>query len=90
MFYGDVTRPDVLKGFDIGSAEAVVVAIDDVSITNRAVMTIRKSFPDLPMIVRAKNTQHQKKLAQEFSKSHHCPISVSYRLIDIYTPFDIA
>jgi monovalent cation:H+ antiporter-2, CPA2 family len=68
VFFGDVTRPEVLKGFEVGEAEACVIAIDDISITNRAVMAIRKYYPELPIIARAKNTQHQRYLVSNFGK----------------------
>ena len=68
VFFGDITRPEVLKSFDAGSAQACVIAINDIKITNRAVMTIRKTFPDLTMLVRAKNTQHQNRLESMFGK----------------------
>lgn len=68
VFFGDVTRPEVLKGFHIGDAQACVIAIDDVGITNRVVMAIRKYHPELPIIVRAKNSQHQRYLDSNFGK----------------------
>lgn len=66
VFYGDVNRPDVLKSFDVGSAVACVVAIDDMTATNKVVISVRKSFPSLPLIVRAKDLQHRKRLETMF------------------------
>jgi voltage-gated potassium channel Kch len=55
-----------LKSFDVGSAKACVIAIDDMTATNKAVISIRKNFPDLPLIVRAKDSQHRKRLENMF------------------------
>lgn len=61
-----MNRPDVLKSFDVGSAVACVVAIDDMTATNKVVISVRKSFPSLPLIVRAKDLQHRKRLETMF------------------------
>lgn len=59
VFYGDITRPEVLASFGAGNARACVVTIDDMSSTNRAVISLRKNFPNLPLIVRAKDAAHK-------------------------------
>jgi hypothetical protein len=56
----------VLRNFNVASAKACVFSIDDMTATNRAVITLRKLCPNLPLIVRAKNVQHQKKLENMF------------------------
>jgi CPA2 family monovalent cation:H+ antiporter-2 len=66
VFYGDINRPEVLRNFDVGAARAVVFAIDDMSAINKAVINVRKLFPDLPLLVKAKNMQHQKRLEKMF------------------------
>lgn len=77
VYFGDITRPDVLKGFDIGNAEACVIAVaEDMSTINRAVMTIRKTFPELPILVRAKDLQHQKRLENMFGKTNKYTFAV--------------
>lgn len=50
----------------MGSALACVIAIDDMTATNKVVISMRKSFPDLPLIVRAKDLQHRKRLETMF------------------------
>ena len=59
---GDLSRPEVLKRFSAGEALACVIAIDDLVATNKAVAALKDQFPDLPLIVRAKNSQHQMRL----------------------------
>jgi monovalent cation:H+ antiporter-2, CPA2 family len=66
VFFGDINRPEVLKSFDVGSAMACVITIDDMTATNKAVISIKKSFPDLPLIVRAKDSQHRRRLETMF------------------------
>jgi len=75
VFFGDVTRPEVLKSFDAGKAKACVISIDDVTATNKAVVSLRKNYPALPILVRAKNSAHQEKLQSLFDDVFAlCPI----------------
>ena len=71
VFLGDINRPEVLKSFDVGSAQACVITIDDMTATNKAVISIRKSYPDLPLIVRAKDSQHRRRLETMFGNSKY-------------------
>ena len=66
VFYGDINRPEVMKSFDVGNAMAVVITIDDMTATNKAVISVRKSFPDVPLIVRAQDSQHKQRLLNMF------------------------
>jgi CPA2 family monovalent cation:H+ antiporter-2 len=66
VFYGDINRPEVLKNFDAGAARACVFTIDDMTATNKAVINVRKAYPNLPLLVRAKNNQHKKRLENMF------------------------
>lgn len=47
VFYGDVTRPEVLNAFNVGKAKAVICTLADVKGTNTAVVNLRREFPDL-------------------------------------------
>ena len=68
VFYGDVTRADVLNSFGASTAKACILTIDDMSSTNRAVITLSREFPDLPMIVRASDVAHKSRLEKKFDK----------------------
>jgi CPA2 family monovalent cation:H+ antiporter-2 len=57
-FYGDVDRPEVLEAAGLASARAVVVALDDPVLALRLVRHVRSRYPDLPLIVRARD-RHQ-------------------------------
>jgi voltage-gated potassium channel Kch len=62
VFYGDVTRPEVLRSFNVGKAKSVISTISDIKGANKAVVNIRREFRDLPMFARAKDAAHQKRL----------------------------
>lgn len=49
VFYGDVTRPEVLNAFNVGKAKAVICTLAEVKGTNTAVVNLRREFPDLPV-----------------------------------------
>lgn len=42
VFFGDVSRPEVLRSFNVDKARAVVVTTNDMRSTNKAVVTLRK------------------------------------------------
>lgn len=55
VFYGDATRLDILHSAGAASARILVVAIDDPTIGYRLAETVRKHFPRLEVIARARN-----------------------------------
>jgi monovalent cation:proton antiporter-2 (CPA2) family protein len=62
IFYGDAARLDLLRSAGAEHAKAIVVAIDDPEGSVRTVELVRKHFPTLPILVRARNRQHAYKL----------------------------
>jgi monovalent cation:H+ antiporter-2, CPA2 family len=66
VFYGDVNRPEVLEKFGANAAKACVLTIDDMSSINRAVISTRKNYQNLPLIVRAKDQAHKERLEKKF------------------------
>lgn len=62
MFYGDVTRLDLLRAAHAGSASLFVLAIDDVDASVRAAELVRAHFPGLRILARARNRQHAYRL----------------------------
>jgi len=67
VFYGDINRPEVLRNFNVGASRACVFATDDQTATNKAVITVRQMYPKLPLVVRAKNVQHKRRLEEMFT-----------------------
>jgi CPA2 family monovalent cation:H+ antiporter-2 len=57
-FFGDPTRPDLLKAAGLEDARVLVVAIDDKKMANTLVAYARKARPDLHIIARARDRVH--------------------------------
>ena len=62
VFFGDLGRPEVLDYFRIGDAKLVVVAVSDQKATNRIVVALRRKYPNLDVIARAADKDHQRRL----------------------------
>jgi len=58
VFYGDATRPDLLRAAGAAKARALVVAIDDIEDSLALVDAVRRDWPDLPIFARARNVTH--------------------------------
>lgn len=56
--YADVARPGSLLQLDIEQADAIVLTMDDPVQQLRMTRRIRKRFPDLPIISRARDADH--------------------------------
>ncbi len=74
VFFGDVSRPEVLRSFNVDKAVAVVVTTNDMKNTNKAVVTLRKLYPDMPIFARAQDVAHQKRLQNTLEVSAMVPI----------------
>ena len=57
-FFGDPTRPDLLKAAGFDDAQVLVVAIDDKASAVKLVRYARKTRPDLHIIARARDRVH--------------------------------
>jgi len=57
-FFGDPTRPDLLKAAGLEDAQVLVVAIDSKKMANTLVAYARKVRPDLHIIARARDRVH--------------------------------
>jgi len=58
VFYGDATRPDLLRAAGAARARALVVAIDDIEDSLDLVETVRRDWPELQIFARARNVTH--------------------------------
>jgi glutathione-regulated potassium-efflux system ancillary protein KefC len=54
-YYGDPTRPDLLRAAGAETAKVLVVALDDVAGTLKVVRTVQRHFPHLVIMARARN-----------------------------------
>ena len=59
IYYGDASRPEVLRAAGVAKARAIVVATGDVETSLRIVEQVRAMAPDLPIIARATNRHHE-------------------------------
>ncbi|MDH4190004.1 MAG: monovalent cation:proton antiporter-2 (CPA2) family protein [Betaproteobacteria bacterium] len=58
VYYGDASRLDLLRAAKIGEAKLFVLAIEDAEASLRTAAVVRRHFPDLPIIARARNRVH--------------------------------
>lgn len=57
-YYGDATRPDLLKSAGIERAKLLIIAIDDKDATNRLVEYVSKNYPRVHITARAFDRTH--------------------------------
>jgi voltage-gated potassium channel Kch len=62
VYYGDASRIELLQAAGAASAEVLVMAIDDIEASVRAVELVRHQFPHLKILARARNRQHALRL----------------------------
>jgi monovalent cation:proton antiporter-2 (CPA2) family protein len=58
VFYGDATRLDLLRSAGVEKAKLLIIAIDDVDKSVQLTQTVQREFPNLTMLVRAKDRDH--------------------------------
>lgn len=74
VFYGDIGRQEVAEAFNVGKARAVVVCISDKAQANRAVIAIRRWYPDVKIFCRAKDKDHAFRLQSTLDVAAMVPI----------------
>lgn len=74
VFYGDIGRQEVADAFNVGKAKAVVVCISDKDQANRAVIALRRWYPDLKIFSRAKDKDHAYRLQSNLNVAAMVPI----------------
>ncbi len=58
IYYGDASRPELLHAAKAGEAKLFVLAIDDVEASVKTARVVRKHFPNLDIVARARNRVH--------------------------------
>lgn len=58
IYYGDPTRSDLLRAAQVEKAELFIVATDDPETNIRTARLVRRMYPQLKVIARARNRQH--------------------------------
>jgi monovalent cation:proton antiporter-2 (CPA2) family protein len=62
VFYGDATRHEMLAAAGAAQAKLLLIAIDDIEGSLRLVQLAQKHFPNLNLLVRAKDREHAYRL----------------------------
>jgi glutathione-regulated potassium-efflux system ancillary protein KefC/glutathione-regulated potassium-efflux system protein KefB len=58
VYYGDASRFDLLEAAKTGEAKLFVLAIDDVEASVKTAEVVRKHYPHVPILARARNRVH--------------------------------
>ena len=58
IFYGDPARPELLRAAQADKAEVFVLATDDPESSLRVARVVRRLYPHLKVVARARNRQH--------------------------------
>jgi len=58
VYYGDASRLELLEAAKTGEARFFVLAIDDVEASVKTAAIVRKHFPHVPILARARNRVH--------------------------------
>ena len=58
IFYGDPARPELLRAAQADQADVFVLTVDDPEASLRTARVVRRMYPDLKIIARARNRQH--------------------------------
>jgi len=62
VFYGDPMRPEILSAAKVGQAEYFIIATDDPDTNIKTAELVRKLYPEMKIIARARNRQHVHRL----------------------------
>ncbi|KAB0494061.1 monovalent cation:proton antiporter-2 (CPA2) family protein [Pseudomonas vancouverensis] len=62
VFYGDPMRPEILSAAKVEQAEYFIIATDDPDTNIKTAELVRKLYPDMKIIARARNRQHVHRL----------------------------
>lgn len=65
VFYGDVTRADLLEAAGAKEAKLLIVAVEDMDNVSSVVEQARQKFPNLKIMVRAHDRQHAYELKEK-------------------------
>jgi CPA2 family monovalent cation:H+ antiporter-2 len=62
VMFGDVARRELVEKLGVGQARAIVLTMDDPVLVVRLAKGLRREYPDLPIIARARDTEHAARL----------------------------
>lgn len=62
--YGDISEPELQATIHVGQAALVIITIDNTAMALRAVSSIRKAYPHVPIIARARDLEASSRLLE--------------------------
>ena len=62
VVFGDVSHPEIIDRLQRASPEAIILTMDNPVLVARLTKRLRETFPDLPIVARARDTTHAAKL----------------------------
>lgn len=74
VFFGDIARQEVAEAFNVGKAKMVIVCIADKQQANRALIALRRYFPDVRIFARAVDADHASRLQNTLNVAAMVPI----------------
>ncbi|HKS14972.1 MAG TPA: monovalent cation:proton antiporter-2 (CPA2) family protein [Pseudomonas sp.] len=85
VFYGDPMRPEVLHAAKAGEAEYFVITIDDPDTAIHIAERVKRLYPHLKVVARARNRQHVHKLmdvgAEPIRETFHSSLEMTRRTL---------
>ncbi|MFC7519732.1 monovalent cation:proton antiporter-2 (CPA2) family protein [Xanthomonas populi] len=85
VYYGDPTRPELLRAAGADRIKVFVIAIDDPETNIKTVRLIRRLYPQATVLARARNRQHAWKLmdlgAEPFREVFASSLELSERML---------
>jgi CPA2 family monovalent cation:H+ antiporter-2 len=58
VLFGDVARPELIDKLRERQPSALILTMDNPVLVNRLTKQLRRTFPDLPIVARARDTAH--------------------------------
>ncbi len=89
VFYGDIGRSEVADAFGVGKAKAIIVTISDKNEANRAVISLRRTYPDMKIFARAVDADHAERLQRTLDVIAMVPVVPEDNLL-LTLPFGAA
>ena len=85
VFYGDPMRPEILSAAKVGQAEFFVIATDDPETNIKTAEVVRRLYPHMKIIARARNRQHVHRLvdlgAEAIRETFYSSLEMSRRTL---------
>ena len=85
VFYGDPTRPEILAAAKVGAAKYFIIALDDSEKATHTADVVKRLYPNIRIIARARNRQHVHQLldsgAEPIRETFHSSLEITRRTL---------